>query len=422
MNLNHKIIQKKEDSVSKSYDCAWFEWIFGDWENLKKVNLSDIQDRPERAELALLAATGWLETGNYEAARFLLRAAYDWQVSKDLLKKILVSSQHSSIGRAYLAVGEIDKSKKQFEAALRSVRSDLDHSMTAETRAVRESIRMGLLLQAGKLMSGQLNLAKSNHENNSLQVELTILQTEVDLLHHELSLAQQRQQLHKSTSKSHNQVHLGSSEWKEDLKNKSMAQLGQDLWVLERTNYKRNGFFVEFGATDGVLLSNTWLLEKEFGWQGLCAEPNPKFFSQLQRNRVCKLSSQCIGGITGKQVEFIFADAYGGSQEYAEDDQHKDKREAYRAAGHTAQLNTISLHDFLIEHKAPKDIDYLSIDTEGSEYEILENFPFDLWNIRLLTVEHNFTKRRKDIQTLLEIHGYHCHAERWDDWFERRTY
>jgi hypothetical protein len=60
----------------------------------------------------------------------------------------------------------------------------------------------------------------------------------------------------------------------------SKAQLFQDLWVLWQTRFKRKGFFVDFGATDGVKLSNTWLLEKEFGWEGI--SPNPfHWHSQL---------------------------------------------------------------------------------------------------------------------------------------------
>jgi hypothetical protein len=86
----------------------------------------------------------------------------------------------------------------------------------------------------------------------------------------------------------------------------SPSQLGQDLCVLEQTNYKKGGF-VEFGATDGVLLSNSYLLEKEFGWQGLCAEHNPKYFKQLQKNRNCTVNEACIAGETGKVVEFVTA-------------------------------------------------------------------------------------------------------------------
>jgi FkbM family methyltransferase len=120
------------------------------------------------------------------------------------------------------------------------------------------------------------------------------------------------------------------------------------------------------------------------------AEPNPELFAQLQRNRSCIVSSDCIAGETGKTVEFIAADEFGGFAEYADHDMHADKRQAYAESGKVLELTTISLHDFLKKSKAPKTIDYLSIDTEGSEYEILAAFPFEKWDIRLITAEHNF--------------------------------
>ena len=52
-------------------------------------------------------------------------------------------------------------------------------------------------------------------------------------------------------------------------------QINQDIFVLYTLNWKRNGFFVEFGATNGIDLSNTYLLEKDFGWKGILSEPNP---------------------------------------------------------------------------------------------------------------------------------------------------
>ena len=77
------------------------------------------------------------------------------------------------------------------------------------------------------------------------------------------------------------------------------------------------------------------------------------------------------------------------------------------------------MHDFLRQHGAPRDIDYISIDTEGNEYDVLSTFPFDEWSVTLLTVEHNFTEQRTLIRKLLESHGYRCTEQQWDDWYER---
>ena len=53
----------------------------------------------------------------------------------------------------------------------------------------------------------------------------------------------------------------------------STSQLGQEIFVLSRLGWKRNGYYVEFGATDGRTLSNTWLVDRQFGWRGILAEP-----------------------------------------------------------------------------------------------------------------------------------------------------
>ncbi len=247
-----------------------------------------------------------------------------------------------------------------------------------------------------------------------LAAELSILRTESELLSHELSLALSHGSLAAAASSAPAEEPTSTSERWQSL---SRSQLGQDLWVLEQLGWKRDGFFVEFGATDGVLLSNSWLLEKHFGWRGICAEPNPKLFERLQQNRSCTLSPACVYRNSGERMRFVLADAYGGLEELAGEDQHVDKRNAYAAVGDVIEVNTISLMDLLDQQGAPAVVDYLSIDTEGSELAILEGIDWSRYQFRCITVEHNFTEQRQGIRALLEAQGYQRREEQWDDWY-----
>ena len=83
-------------------------------------------------------------------------------------------------------------------------------------------------------------------------------------------------------------------------------------------------------------------------------------------------------------------------------------------------MSTISLYDMLKKHNAPQFIDYLSIDTEGSEYEILNAFDFSAYRFGCITVEHNFTPMREKIFNLLSQNGYErkfTEFSRFDDWY-----
>jgi FkbM family methyltransferase len=244
-----------------------------------------------------------------------------------------------------------------------------------------------------------------------LAAELQILRTESELLSHELSLALSHGCLAPAVVADH------SSHQAEHWESLSRSQLVQDLWVLEQMQWKRGGYFVEFGATDGVLLSNTWLLEKHFGWRGICAEPNPKLYERLQRNRSCTLSQACVYRSSGERMRFVLADAYGGLEELAREDQHVEKRNAYAAVGDVIEVTTLSLMDLLDQQNAPAVIDYLSIDTEGSELAILEGIDWSRYQFRCITVEHNFTGQRQGIQQLLEAQGYRRLEQQWDDWY-----
>ena len=83
-------------------------------------------------------------------------------------------------------------------------------------------------------------------------------------------------------------------------------------------------------------------------------------------------------------------------------------------------VNTVSLNDLLERHAAPALIDYLSIDTEGSEFEILNAFDFSRHTFSVITCEHNFSNQRKDIYDLLVRNNYvrvFDGLSRWGDWY-----
>lgn len=198
----------------------------------------------------------------------------------------------------------------------------------------------------------------------------------------------------------------------------SRAQLHQDLFAYAVSGGKKGGFFVEFGATNGEELSNSWLLEKQFGWTGILAEPARVWHSALRANRSAIIETDCVWKTTGDSLEFLEVSAAVLSTvaEHGDGDLHRGRRKnatSYR-------VTTVSLADMLARHGAPREIDFLSIDTEGSEFDILQAFDFSLYRFACIAVEHNFTENRERIHALLTKHGYrrvHEDASQFDDWY-----
>ena len=199
---------------------------------------------------------------------------------------------------------------------------------------------------------------------------------------------------------------------------KSKSQLGQDLFALSAGGFRREGFFVEFGATNGVDLSNTWLLEHEYGWRGVLAEPARSWHAALRAARRAAIDTRCVWTTSGSRLSFKEAawTEVSTLERFATADGHSSARRG----GRTYEVETVSLVDLLATHQAPAVIDYLSIDTEGSEYDILAAHDFSRYRFRVITVEHNRMPVRERLFTLLTGHGYRRVLEahsRYDDWY-----
>lgn len=198
----------------------------------------------------------------------------------------------------------------------------------------------------------------------------------------------------------------------------SKAQFRQDIFVLHELNFKNNGYFVEFGATNGVDFSNTHLLEFQFNWNGILAEPAKTWHLELLKNRNSIIDKDCVYSESNKSLDFFELEGMSGISKFAQNDMFS----RYRTRNaNKYSVNTISLNDLLERHNAPRLIDYVSIDTEGSEFEILNAFDFNKYEVKIFTIEHNYNKhQREQIKLLLNSKGYirkYKECSKYDDWY-----
>lgn len=202
---------------------------------------------------------------------------------------------------------------------------------------------------------------------------------------------------------------------------RSKSQISQDLLVLYFSQFKKDGFFVEIGAADGFYLSNTLFLEI-YGWRGIIAEPLPRWHQKI-RERKCHVDLRCVYEKSNSKL--TFEDVFGNPElSGITEDLDQDNNASLRKNSAKIEVDTISLNDLLGEYKAPNKIDYISIDTEGSEFKILKNFDFKKYDVKIFTVEHNFIEsKRNNIFDLMSANNYvrvFHKISQWDDWYIKK--
>lgn len=156
--------------------------------------------------------------------------------------------------------------------------------------------------------------------------------------------------------------------------------LFNDRWAIEEIYHgKRNGFFIEAGATNGINGSGTFVLEKEYGWDGICVEANDSQFKKILEKRKCKADNRALYSRGGMTLDFTLLrrrSGRSGLTDYLRQDTRTLARKP-EADSITVPKETVSLFDLLEQHHAPTVIEYFCLDVEGSELPILEAFPFD---------------------------------------------
>jgi len=184
------------------------------------------------------------------------------------------------------------------------------------------------------------------------------------------------------------------------------SQGSQDELIVALFQNKRNGYFIDLAANDAVYLSNTLALERFYGWNGLCVEPNPIYWHNLTF-RECQVIGAVVGQNRMEQVYFRFeAGDHGGIAGEGFNNGKRWQR--------SSQLKyTVTLLEILERTHAPIQIDYLSLDVEGAESFIMMNFPLDRYKIKVITAE----RLKGPIRAYLKQHGYEFiqRLTRWGD-------
>jgi FkbM family methyltransferase len=188
------------------------------------------------------------------------------------------------------------------------------------------------------------------------------------------------------------------------------SQHGQDRFVADTLfRGKTNGIFVDVGAHDGVTFSNTCYLERELAWKGVAVEPAPRVFERLSKARTCIVVKCAVADFDG-EVEFLELEGYSEMCSGIPSRQHRFHRaridREQQVHGGTRRTIVVPCRKLqtILEEFDIHEIDYLSLDTEGNEYDILSSLDFDVIQIRTISVENNYGSRK--IQRLLNTNGF----------------
>ena len=198
---------------------------------------------------------------------------------------------------------------------------------------------------------------------------------------------------------------------KYNIRKNSPSQYGQDQVAYELLNKPETGTFVDIGANDGVTFSNSLFFEK-LNWTGVCIEPHPIAFQELTTARSCELLNACISE-TDSIVDFMLVEGsshmLSGISSFM-DSTHLERidREIEINGGDKRLIKIDAIcPETLTKNYNLKQIDYLSIDTEGCEREILRKFDFSKINVKVIGVENG--SRSPELFNYLNTVGYKLH-------------
>ena len=220
--------------------------------------------------------------------------------------------------------------------------------------------------------------------------------------------------------------------------NNSKSQIQQDL-ILDQQIFKgkSNGVFVEVGALDGFGASNTWFFEMERNWSGLLIEPNPvEFNKRNQHPRPNSIFENCAISDVEMDINFLSIEGpcnvLSGIMEFY-NSQHLERidRELEMYSNHPEghelysrkeqiPMKAVRLESLFSKHNITK-IDFISIDVEGAELQVLNSINFDKVDIDVFMIENNYGLEKET--EFLSSKGYKLLGNiQWDSVFIKNDF
>lgn len=190
------------------------------------------------------------------------------------------------------------------------------------------------------------------------------------------------------------------------------SQYAQDEFIYNTffKDKKETGFFLEIGADDGIRFSNCKFYEETLNWKGIAIEAREAAYNKLVKNRNCICLNNCLSDVE-EETDFLELKGYGIGlsgivNKY--DPRHvqrikKEVRNVKHEDRSVIKVKTVKLSSILEKYNIVN-IDFLSIDTEGSELDILKVLDFNKYNINVITIEDNYNDPK--LMTFFKDRGY----------------
>ena len=170
---------------------------------------------------------------------------------------------------------------------------------------------------------------------------------------------------------------------------------------------KEGGFFLDIGGNDPVNINNTYFFEKSRGWKGLAFEPMTAQREKWKTSRNTECLPYALGRITGEA-------------EFCEYDNHymsgfSDEVEYSGSIKSRYKVPVRRLTDILDE-RGVRHVDFVSLDVEGAEINVLQGIDFSRVEIDCFTIENNKGRsREKRLRKFMVDAGYKLKARLWLD-------